>query len=729
MKPGRNDPCNCGSGKKFKHCCEGKVASRSAAPPPDVFNQLVALFKGGRYAELEGRTQVLLGQYPDAGLIWKLLGASRQMQGKDALEAFRKVVELMPNDPDAHYNLGNALKDIGQFDNAASSYRRVLKMKPDFAEAHNNLGITLRNLGQIEEAVASCRRALEIKPNLAEAHNNMGIALRDLLQYEDAVKSLRRAVEIKPDYAEAYNNMGSVLRDFLQYEDAVRSLRRAVEIKPDYAEAHNNMGIVLHDMGLYSDAVTSCRRAVEIKPDFAEAYFNLGGSLREIGHLNEALSCCRHAVKIKPDSSPAHVILGLVLQDLDQYEDALTSFRRALECAPDCYDAMLCISHLHLVNGEKEKAKEFVNMALKIKPENLEAHFQLASINKARPGDENLAILLSAAEAVKNGQRVLKNKQAISLHFSLGKSFDDLREYDRAFPHFLEGCRLKRATIEYDAVQMAQRFSDVMQVFDQATIDRLRGGGNLSEVPIFVLGMPRSGTTLTEQIIASHPDVYGAGELFDLRAIAHRNVAGVTGFPDNIRVLDQAVMNTWANDYVEGLRQRAPDASRITDKLPGNFWHLGLIHLMLPNAKIIHVNRNPVDTCLSCFTNLFSGALNQTYDLSELGQYYVGYARLMDHWRKILSAGAFLEVQYEDIVADQEGQARRLIDYCGLEWNDACIDFHKTKRSVSTASITQVRQPIYGSSVERWRSYEKYLGSLLDALGDLAPRASREGGK
>jgi hypothetical protein len=237
--------------------------------------------------------------------------------------------------------------------------------------------------------------------------------------------------------------------------------------------------------------------------------------------------------------------------------------------------------------------------------------------------------------------------------------------------------------------------------------------------------MPRSGTTLTEQIIASHPDVHGAGELPDLMAIAQRDAAGTGAvFPNNILALDQPRLGTWAAEYVAGLQRRAPDARHITDKMPANFMAIGLIHVMLPNAKIIHVSRNPVDTCLSCFMQLFSSGQQQSYELSELGKYYVDYARLMEHWRNVLPAGAFLDVQYEDIVAEQETQARRMIAFCGLDWDDACIDFHKNERSIRTASKSQVRQPIYKSSVERWRPYEKFLGPLLDALGDLAPQRS-----
>jgi hypothetical protein len=235
--------------------------------------------------------------------------------------------------------------------------------------------------------------------------------------------------------------------------------------------------------------------------------------------------------------------------------------------------------------------------------------------------------------------------------------------------------------------------------------------------------MPRSGTTLTEQIMASHPDVHGAGELRDLMQIVQQPIAGqaLQPYPENLAGLTRGDISQWGQDYVAGLRRRAPEARRITDKMPANYMALGLIALMLPNAKIIHVQRNPVDTCVSCFTRLFNRHQEATYDLAELGRHYANYARLMQHWRQVLPQGSFIEVQYEDIVADMEGQARRLIDFCGLDWNAACLDFHNNKRSIRTASVTQVRQPIYTSSVARWRHYEKHLGPLLEALGDLVP--------
>jgi len=368
--------------------------------------------------------------------------------------------------------------------------------------------------------------------------------------------------------------------------------------------------------------------------------------------------------------------------------------------------------------GRLDEAEASLRRALQIRPDYLKVRLSLASVRKVKADDENLVALVAADEASRDS--TLPGEDAVCLHFALGKSYDDIGDHEKAFPHFLEGNKLKRATLDYDPDETARRIDSIMRNFDMATMDRLRGGGDPSHLPIFILGMPRSGTTLVEQIISSYPGVHGAGELSDLKAIVRRNIAG-TAFPDNLRLLDQAQLAAWGAEYVAGLQRRAPAAQRITDKMPANFLAVGLIYLMLPNARIIHVKRNPVDTCLSCFTQLFKDGQEFTYDLAELGRYYVGYARLMEHWRKVLPAGVFLDVQYEDIVAGQEAQSRRIIEYCGLEWNDACLDFHQNKRAVRTASMTQVRQPIYQSSVERWRPYEKFLGPLFDALGDLAP--------
>ena len=598
-----------------------------------------------------------------------------------------------------------------------SNVTLLLKKYPDASFAWQLLGGSLQMQGK--NSLTAFQKAAELSPQDPTAHFNLGVALKSSGQAELAANSYRQAVALKPDYVEAYNNLGGTLKDLGQLDSAITCYLHAIRIQPHVALTHNNLGTIFKDIGDINAAIASYRKALDIQPNYAEAYSNIGNAQKQLGDYDSALKSYRKALEIKPDYAEVYSNIGSLFKETEQSDESSKSYLKALEISPVCDSAMLGLADLCAIDGKMQESEAWVKKILSVNPNNFEARFLLARTKKSRTEDENLAALLSIAISAKRGEIQIAHQSLISLNFSLGKCLDDLGEYDRAFAYFLEGCKLKRATFKYDHVQMSKHVDAVINTFSSTTLQRLRGSSNTSNVPIFVLGMPRSGTTLTEQIIASHPNVYGAGELPNLQRIIQREVAGVKNFPDNIIPLDHSTLIKWANDYVAELCQRAPNARHITDKMPSNFWGIGLIHVMLPNAKIILVNRNPVDTCLSCFTKLFSGSLEYSYDLTELGQYYVGYARLMDHWRAVLPAGTILEVQYEDVVENQEAQARRIINFCDLSWDNACIDFYKNQRSVGTASLAQVRQPIYRSSIERWRSYEKHLTPLLDALGDL----------
>ncbi|HET7832006.1 MAG TPA: sulfotransferase [Gallionella sp.] len=678
----------------------------------------------GRLAEAEHLLRQILQVQPEHAFALHLLGVIAHQAGKPELgiALIRKAIHSNAKIALFHANLGEMCRQVGRLDEAIKLGERAVALDPEMAAAHSNLGIAWFDRKDYDRAEACQRRALALKPDLVPALNNLGSICRARKQPEAALDWYRKAIAAAPDYAESLSNLGAVLLEEDRPEEAVEPLERALRSNPNHAEALCNLGMVRNALDQYAAAFGLLQQALRLRPSYAEAYIGLARIHAERENLPEAERCARRAVELAPEKAGMYCQLGSIYTEMARTAEAEAMYRRALEIDPVCNDAMLGLGHLEMENGRMAQAEAQFREALALKADNLPARFHLAQVRKVKPGDENLAALEAAESAVRSSGVALSARQAMTLHFALGKCYDDIGAYEQAFPHFLEGCRLKRATFAYDANQVTAHFDAIMRVFDRSLVERLRGAGDPSQVPIFVLGMPRSGTTLTEQIIASHPEVYGAGELPDLLAIAQRNVAGTGGsFPDNVHSLDAAELARWGADYVAGLRQRAPDAKHITDKMPANFLAVGLIHLMLPNAKIIHVRRNPVDTCLSCFTRLFNRKQNQTYDLAELGRYYVDYARLMEHWRKLLPAGAFLEVQYENIVADQEAQARRMLEYCGLPWNDACLDFHKNTRSIRTASVTQVRQPIYKSSVERWRPYEKFLGPLFDALGELAP--------
>jgi protein O-GlcNAc transferase len=347
------------------------AAKRPTEPPRADVEALLALYKTRRYAEAENRTRALLGQYPEFGFGWKLLGGTQQAQGKDALPAFQKALELMPGDAEVHYNFGTALKSKGQFDAAATSYRRAIEIKPDFYDAHSNLAYVLKQLRQFDAAEASCRRVVELNPKSAIAHNNLGSVLQDSGQLDAALASYRRAAEIKPDFAEVHSNLGNVLNRLGQFDAAMTNCRRAIEIKPDFAGAYNNLGVALKELGQFAAAQASYQRALQIKPDYAVAHNNLGNVLKECGQLDAALASYRKAVEFEPDYAEAHSNLSILLKDLGQTEDALASNRRALELQPDYVEAQTNL--LFLLNATSgydafsrlEEARKFGRMASK----------------------------------------------------------------------------------------------------------------------------------------------------------------------------------------------------------------------------------------------------------------------------------------------------------------------------------------------------------------------------
>lgn len=492
---------------------------------------------------------------------------------------------------------------------------------------------------------------------------------------------------------------------------------------PGHVAGWKALGAALKQMGRDAEAVESLQKALALAPADVDVHYSLAMTLREAGRLHEAEVILRQALGIRPDDPGLHNALGIVLSRQESLPAAEASFREAIRLRPDDASAHYNLSDTLHKLGRLDEADSHCRQAIRLRPGSLDLRISLTRIKRTEAGDENLIALMKLEEAARNGEVTVSAPDAIRLHFALGKCHDDLDHHAEAFRHFLEANRLKRASLDYDPAVNRQYFASVMQVFDRALMDRLRGGGHPSDVPIFVLGMPRSGTTLVEQIISSHPAVHGAGELPFLLDIARREVAGAS-FPENIPSLDPAMLAAWASDYLSSVQQLAPAARRITNKMPGNFLAIGLIHLMLPSARIIHVRRDPLDTCLSCFTKPFERGHAFTYDLAELGRYYVDYARLMEHWRKLLPPAALLEVEYEAVVADQEGQSRRILEHCGLDWSDACLGFHLNARPVHTASKSQVRRPIYRSAVGRGRAYEKFLGPLRDELEALSPRSS-----
>jgi tetratricopeptide (TPR) repeat protein len=618
-----------------------------------------------------------IAAHNNAGTV--LLGLGRP---HEAIAHFERALAVKPDTPELHNNLGNALAGLNRHDEAIACYRRAAAINPNFVLAINNCGIALAGLGRDEEAVASFEAAIATTPAYADARANLARCLARLRRHDAAIGHFQAALAIRPDDAELYNSLGNTLQALGRVAEARVQYLKALALRPSFAEVHNNLGNALAALNLHEEAVGHFRKALALAPRLIEANNNLGASLEAIDQIEPALACYEAVIAADPGNARARHRIGHALRTLGRLDESQRAFESAVALAPD-------------------------------KPEFLRS---LAEGKTFQPGDPHLAMLEGLARNIDR----LSEHDRIELHFALAKAYGDLGRHADAFRHMLDGNALRRRQIAYDEPGTLALFERIRSVFTPELLRRHAGGGDPSMQPVFVFGMPRSGSTLVEQMLASHPQVFAAGEITELlKAVAA--MSGRASFPEGFASADAAVLRDLGAGYVGRIARLAAGAARVTDKALANFLYAGLIHLALPNARMIHTQRDPLDTCFSAFSKLFTTAQPHTFDLGELGRYYRAYDGLMAHWREVLPDGCMLEVRYEDLVADFAPQGRRIVAHCGLAWDDACLAFHAAPRPVRTASAIQVRQPIYGGAVGRWRPYAEMLGPLLAALETPAP--------
>lgn len=671
----------------------------------------------GRRQQAAEMARRIVQSAPRHPLAWQLLGIIAHENGNTArgVELLTKAIQCNPLIGQIYANRAEMQRIVGNLPQAVADGEQAVRLSPRMASAHSNLGIALYSMGETDRAEACQKQALALDPKFVPAINNLGSICRDNKDREGAVALYRQALALQPNYTEAANNLGAVLTEMEDPEDALKILAKVVQARPNYPEAHNNIGNAFVALENFQKAELAFSNAARLRPAYGEAYEGLARCAQEMRNLAKAEQYAQKAIALNPGRAEAYCLLGRVYAEDSFPEQATAAFEKSLSLDPKLTSAHLGKGRLLMEGGKMEEAEQCFRQALALDPDSMAPRLSLAQVRKATEDDENLKTLLDLGKTISE----MPETRAMSLHFALGKALEDVKRYDEAFPHFLAGCQLKRKRIEYSADNNTLITDNICKTFSAELIKNLGGAGSSSDAPIFVLGMPRSGTTLTETIIASHPDVYGAGELPDMLQIAARPMGTPpVGYPLNLQFATKADLTLMGEQYIRQLQKRAPNAKHITDKMPANYLALGLIHLMLPNAKIVHIQRNPVDTCLSNFTRMFHKSQYQSYDLRELGRYYRDYLKVMAHWREALPAGSFYEVSYEKLVQNQDEESRKLITYCGLSWNDACLSPDKTERNVKTASVTQVRQPVYTSSVGRWRVYEKFLGPLLEELGD-----------
>jgi tetratricopeptide (TPR) repeat protein len=608
-----------------------------------------------------------------------------------------------------HHQAGRLLQ-------AERAYRRILASDPDHSDSLHLLGVIAHQMERDDVAVGLIGRAIAVNDAAAAFHSNLGTALQDLGRPEAAIAAYTAAIGRQPDYAEAHNNLGTARLDLAQFAEAAVSFRASVVLRPNYADAYRNLGAALHKRGLFAESLVARRASVALTPGRAEAHLLVGGVLNDLGRLDEACVAFATALALQPSHAEGLNHLGNGLKERGRLDQAFVLLDRAARLATAGRDKPLTSMAVLLMEmGRAAEALAAIDQALAVNPRSANVWHIRSDLKRFSAGDPDIAKMETLHAAAPPGGP--GDAERTLLAFALAKAWMDIGDADRAFVYLDEGNRLKRATFTYDADANDRWMASIVEAFPPTLLERFAGSGDPSDLPIFVVGMPRSGTTLIEQILASHPQVHGAGELTVMHVMMDRLAARLqTRFPGLLADLAPADLAALGGDYARRVSALAGGRRRVVDKMPTNFLFAGLIHLILPQARIIHCRRDPVDTCLSCYSKKFVGDLRFTYDLGELGRYYRSYTALTEHWRALLPEDRFTEVHYEDVVDDLEGQARRMLAFCGLDWDEACLAFHETSRRVATASLAQVRQPINRAGIGRWKPYEAHLAPLLAAL-------------
>lgn len=643
-----------------------------------------ARLAGGDPAGAERILRDLLGRSPGEPEALHLLGIAKLQSGRaaEAIGLLEQAVAASPSAPAYHANLAVAYSGSRRFADAVRSLEAAIALEPGNPGHHHNLGIARKQLGDLDGAVDAYRRALAIDPGLAPVHDSLGRALKDRGELAAAIASYRRAIELQPGLASAHDNLGCLLKAEGDLDGALRSHREAVRISPRSAGMHNNLAVALKAAGQLDEAAEEYRESLRLHPDAAAVHRNLANVLKELERHREMAEAFENAHRLDPEDTDTLYNLAMARAQLGESDAARGHFEALLALAPDHADALGMLGEMSSQATEAE----------------LERFRAIADSGDASPDDRARA------------------------EFGLGKIHDQRGEHDLAFAHYAAANDIRR-----DAggppMDVGTLFDSIEAAFTRETFQRSPPRGSESELPVFIVGMPRSGTTLVEQILSSHPGVHGAGELPHVGEYVGQLSGDGGGYLDPAR-LDGARLASLAEDYLARLQVPGGGASRVTDKAPLNFLSLGLIALLFPNARIIHVHRHPLDTCLSCyFNNLVE--VRFSFDLDMLGAYYTRYVSLMDHWRDVLPMD-ILDVRYESLVENQEAISREMISFCGLDWHADCLAFHRNDRPIKTASMFQVRRPMYASSVGRWKAYEKHLGPLIRRLEGLLPPREEE---
>lgn len=724
--------------------------------PAEILQQAMGLHRAGRLAEAEKAYATVPTDAPEFVDALHLTGVIALQKGdaRGAINLITRAVQTRPDVPAMHSNLAEAYRTVGKLNDAVAhcraalnldaayhacrvnlalalaaqgnladaekELRRVLEAQPANALAWNNLGNVLRMLKRADEALAAARKACQLEPTNAEFLSNLGQMLVEDGDTEEALQRLANAVKLNPRLPAARNNYGNALREAGRLDEAETEYNEALKQNPQLAITHNNIGQLNQERGNYAEAMRWYEQSLKLDPRAAKTVANYASVMTELDRVTEAEKLYQQAANMDPGCAEAHIGLGGVAQRRGETAPALAHYDRAEQANPRL--PALYVGRSGVLNhlGRFEDAEKSLRRALQLDAECAGAWESLVGLLKAKLPAADLSGLRAALQ----GPAAKRSNGMQSLHFAMGIYADATKDYataaaQLALANELQQQSWQRRGLAYSADEHTTYVNELLRVFDRRHFERTAGWGNNSEVPVFILGLPRSGTTLVEQVLASHPRVFGADEL-RLARDSFESLPAVTGASNRweaVAALTRDHVHAVADAHLKRLREHDPSADRISDKMPENYLHIGLILTLFPNAKIIHLRRDLRDVATSCWNTHF-GQIRWANVQGNIASHFGNYWRAMQHWRGVLP-GRFHEVRYEEMVEDLERHARKLLEFVNVEWDDRCLEFHKTERTVRTASVTQVREPLYKRSVERWRNYEPWHSewfAKLDAI-------------
>ena len=628
------------------------------------------------------------------------------------------AINQNPDDVNMLALLGALLIKMNKYGEAEKYLRMAIDIAPTFAKPHEDLGYVLLKLKRPDEAIEVLEKATRLDPKLELAFLHLGKALVETGKGKEADEAFEKAFNLSPE-KKALAQAAECFKEG-RLEEAEKICRKIIQKNPNNVDAIRFMGILAARLKRIGDAERYFRKAIELAPDFTDAIIDLGKLLQEDGRFEGAINSYKQAIKMEPENAKLYDMLGFVLEPAALSFDAIEAYQKAIKLNPKLVGSWLGLGHSLKTVGRLDEAIEAYHQCYKLKPKFGAVQWSLANLKTYRFSDEEIEDMQA-----KVAEGNLSGESEVNFLFALANAYEDRKDFDRAWTYYEEGNSKRRMHESYDPVDTEVTNDRIIDVFNKEFLEKNTGLGNPDPSPIFVLGLPRSGSTLIEQILASHSSVEGTSELSYVALCTkslNRNRADGINYPEAVHALDERHFKALGQDYINFCQMHRTDGTPyFIDKNPNNFTSIGFLHLILPNAKIIDARRHPMDACFSCYRQLFARGQTFTYNLTDIGEYYLQYQRMMDHWHDALP-GRVLTIQYEEVVPDFENQVHRILEYCGLPWEDNCLNYYDTDRPIRTASSEQVRQPIYTGSLHRWRKYVQHLDELTEVLSPIMDR-------